>query len=365
MFAREKKAQEFTISNETILRIIAFVVGTGLIINFFESIRHPLTLIFVAFFLSLALNPAVATVSKKLRIKNRTKATALSYVIVVTILIGFFALVFPPLIRQTAQFVNDVPETLQSLKEDEGAVGEAVRRYNLEEQISEIANQWASDSSGVTGQAVSTANRVISNLFSIITVLILTFMMLSEGPKWLGLFWKQYPKDKSAHAKKLATKMHGVVTDYVNGQFLVSAIGAFFATLAILIATTVFNVDGINAIALGGIVFIFCLIPTIGTIIATFLVVLFCLFSSVPLAITMLIYFVVYQQIENATVQPYIQSRANELTPLLVFTAAIIGIGFGGILGAVIAIPAAGCAKVLIDDYLEQRRIEDKPKKNP
>ena len=67
------------------------------------------------------------------------------------------------------------------------------------------------------------------------------------------------------------------------------------------------------------------------------------------------------EQIENATVQPYIQSRASELTPLIVFISAILGIGFGGILGAIVAIPIAGCLKVLFDDYvLGQQNLDSK-----
>jgi predicted PurR-regulated permease PerM len=80
------------------------------------------------------------------------------------------------------------------------------------------------------------------------------------------------------------------------------------------------------------------------------------MFSSVPLAITMLVYFIVYQQIENVTIQPYFQSRKNDLSPMLVFIAALLGIGFGGLLGGFVAIPVAGCIKILLEDWLEDRK---------
>ena len=88
----------------------------------------------------------------------------------------------------------------------------------------------------------------------------------------------------------------------------------------------------------------------IGNPISAILVVLVCLLSSPQLALVMLIYFIVYQQIENATLQPYIQARQNELTPLLVFIAALIGISLAGILGAFAAIPVAACVKILLED---------------
>jgi predicted PurR-regulated permease PerM len=355
MFGRDNKKQELTISNNTILRIIGFGLATVLVVRIFENIVHPLTLIFVSIFLAIALNRSVNWVSKNLKTKSRTTATTIAYISVISVLIGFLALVVPPLTNQTREFVNDVPQTLRDLKEDEGFVGDMIRRYDLEEQVSQFASDWARDFSGVGGQAVSIANRVVSNIISIIVVLVLTFMMLIEGPKWMQAFWKQYPAPKRKHAQKIVAHMNSIVTNYVYGQMVVAAIGAAFAIVALFIATAIFNVDSVNAVALGGIVFLFSLIPMFGATIAAIIVSLFSLFASPALAITMAIYFIVYQQIENASIQPYIQSKGNELTPMLVFIAAIIGVSFGGILGAFVAIPTAGCIKVLIDEYLNNR----------
>lgn len=354
MFGRNNKTQEITISNNTLFRIIGFGIGTILALKFFENIVHPLTLIFVSFFLAMALNQAVNKVSKYLKKSSRAASTAIAYVAVLTVLIGFFVLVVPPLINQTREFINDVPQTISDLNESEGAVGNFVRHYELEGQITEFSNNWAKDFSTVGNQAVSVANRVVSNLISIITVLVLTFMMLIEGPRWMAAFWRQYPSSKRDHAQKIVKKMYGVVINYVNGQVVVAGIGAGFSIIALLISTTIFDVSSINAVAFGGIVFLFSLIPMFGATLAAAIVVLFSLFASIPLAIVMAIYFIVYQQVENVTIQPYIQSKGNELTPMLVFIAAILGIGFGGVLGAFLAIPAAGCLRIIVDDYLER-----------
>ncbi len=262
-------------------------------------------------------------------------------------------MVLPPLVSQTTHFIGEVPEILREQTESPGVFGDMVRRYNLDDQVSQFASNWADDFSSISNGAVSLANRIVSNLISIVTVFVLTFMMLVDGPNLLNTFWKRYPSSRRKHDQMIAHKMYKVVTGYVNGQVLVAAIGATIATIALIIATAIFDVDGVNAIALGGIIFLFALIPTIGTILGSVIVVLFCLFASLPLAITMGIFFIVYQQIENVSIQPYIQSRSNELSPLIVFMAAILGIGFGGALGAFVAIPVAGCIKVLLEDYLD------------
>jgi predicted PurR-regulated permease PerM len=92
---------------------------------------------------------------------------------------------------------------------------------------------------------------------------------------------------------------------------------------------------------------------TIGAIIVTAVA----LFHSVPTAITILAYYILYQQIENYVVQPRIQANATNMSALLVFVSVIIGGNFGGLLGALVAIPVAGCIRVLVLDYLEDRRI--------
>ena len=150
--------------------------------------------------------------------------------------------------------------------------------------------------------------------------------------------------------------MYVLVTRFVNAQVIVAVIAGLFAAVALTIASHVFGVS-VNPIALACLVVLFGIIPTIGNILAAVLVSVICLFTSAPLALTMLIYFIVYQQIENITIQPYVQSRNNDLTPMLVFIAALLGIGFGGLLGGFVAIPAAGCIKILVTDWLDDRKF--------
>jgi predicted PurR-regulated permease PerM len=162
------------------------------------------------------------------------------------------------------------------------------------------------------------------------------------------------PADKRERTRSIAHKMYKVVTGYVNGQVLIAAIAASFVMIAILIGNAVFDAS-VNAVAMAGIAFVFGLIPMFGNILGAAIIVLVSLFSSGGLAIAMAIYFLVYQQIENATLQPYIQSRSNQLTPLTVFVAAIVGVGIGGVLGALAAIPVAGCIRILIQEFYDKK----------
>lgn len=72
-------------------------------------------------------------------------------------------------------------------------------------------------------------------------------------------------------------------------------------------------------------------------------------------------FFIVYQQIENNVIQPYVQSRTLDISPLLVLVAVLVGIQLGGLLGGFLAIPTAACLKILAFDYIEHRNIENTP----
>jgi predicted PurR-regulated permease PerM len=342
-----------TVTNRTIVRAILWIVATILLYHFLGRISHGLILIFASFFLTLALNPVVSWMSRRLKIKSRLRATAAAYTALISVLAVFLALVIPPLVHQTRTFVSTVPDTVQSFQSQDSKLARAAKRYDLDQKISQGAKDFASHYSNFGSTLLNTGKRVAEALASVLAVLVMTFMMLVEGPTWLELFWGVMPPKNRDHHKKIANKMYKGVTGFVNGQVILALIAGFFAFLALEVASHIVHAD-VNPLALAGIVSVFGLIPLFGNPLAATIVVLACLINTVSLGLIMLIYFVVYFFIENHTFQPYIQGKLNELTALTVFIAAILGVGFGGLLGAIIAIPTASAIKVLVEDYFRR-----------
>lgn len=342
------------VSSEAIVRTLVIAIAVLIGVQFLGSVHRQLELVGMAAFLALALNPAVTYLSRHLRIKSRVRATGLAYLVVLTLLSSFLMLVVPPLVKQTNDFVRTIPSTVRSINDQDSATSRLIQRYHLQPQVDKFSHDLAGKLDNAPSLAVSAAGRVGGVVISILTILVLTFMMLVEGPQWLDRLWASTPSNKRKAYKDIAHRMYRVVTGYVNGQVLIATIAAAFALVAMLIASTVTHTY-INAVALAGIVFLFGLIPLIGNTLAAILVVIVCLFSSPSLALIMAIYFPIYQQIENASLQPIIQAKTNQLTPLLVFIAALVGAGFGGLLGAFVAIPAAGCLRILFEHLYGSR----------
>lgn len=356
IFNRDKNIN-VTITTSTIIEAVLIVTAVGFLIRFVHLIVWPLRLIVISAFLAMALNPAVSWLARNLKSKSRVRATALAYLLVVTVLIAFMLIVVPPVVQQVRQFGANIPTSVSEFEDQNTAMVGFINRYGLESLYADFVEAVRGNIQNITRQAVSTVAAIGSAIVSTITVLIMTFMMLVEGPAWFKWFWRVQTNDVE-RKKQLAAHMYRMVTGYVNGQLIIASIAAIVAFLALIITSRIFGVT-INAPALAIIVGVIGLIPMIGNTIAAAVVVLVCLFVSIPLALAMAAFFILYQQIENATFQPYVQSKYNDLTPLTVFVAAIIGVTVAGFLGALVAIPIAGCIRIYFLDYFA-RNIEPK-----
>ncbi|HVO86201.1 MAG TPA: AI-2E family transporter [Candidatus Binatia bacterium] len=350
--------ETINITNRTIIRTFLWVVVFILLYKFIGRVTHELTLIFASFFLALALNPVVSSMSRRLKIESRVRATAAAYLMVIALIALFFALVTPPLIRQTRTFISDVPQIVDSFQNQDTHYARLARRYKLDDKITTGAKDFANNYANYGSTVFDTGKRVAEAFVSIIVVVIMTFMMLVEGPKLLDSFFGLMPAGRRAHDKDLAHQMYRGVTGFVNGQVILGIIAGVFAFAALEIASHLTD-SSVNALAMAGIVAVFALIPLFGNPISTIIVVLVCLSTSASLALIMLIYFVVYFFIESHTIQPVIQSKLTNISPLIVFMAAIIGIGFAGFLGAIIAIPTANAIKILVEDQISKRGLKN------
>lgn len=343
------------------MRFWLVLIGFALAILAIYSARTALVLLFVAFFLALALNTPVHYLASRLPGRSRTLATAVAYIAIVASLGGFIFLAVPPIVEQTGKFIDTVPDLSAQAAEQWSGVGALIEKYHLEAQIDqavtsfqESTSEWAADAGR---NIVTGAGSVVSFAVSMFFVFVLTFLMLTEGPMWLKRAWGLYDNpDLMKRHRKLAHQMYRVVTGYVIGQLTVAAIGGICAGLAVFVLSFFFESPGNLALPTVAITAVLSLIPMFGATLAGGLVALLLAFNSVPAAIIYIVYFFIYQQIENNFISPVIQSRRLELSALTVLVAVTIGFYVFGILGSLISIPIAGSIKVLIDDYLEQAR---------
>jgi predicted PurR-regulated permease PerM len=358
MFGFGKKDKEMSvdlnISNRTVLRVLLLVVATMLGLAAVQKASHALLLIFTAFFLALALNAPVHWLAQRIpgkRRGSRTLATAISFLVIILVLGGFLASIVPPLVRQTNNFIKAAPGLIEDVKNEDGPIGQFVQRYDLQDEVQDLSDEVSDRLKNAGGVAVSTAGAVGTSIFTTLTILVLTFMMLIEGPRWMRLFKDIIPDEHQPRAERLAQGMYKVVKGYVNGQVVLAALAASLILPVLLI------LDVSYPAALFVVVFICGLIPMVGHTIGAVFVSFVALFTSPWAALIVLGYYFLYQQIENYLVQPRIQANATNMSPLLVFISVVVGVNFGGIFGGLVAIPVAGCLRIVALDYLHRKNI--------
>jgi predicted PurR-regulated permease PerM len=356
MFKRNKEKEVWVnISSRTILRVIIMVAASILLWIILRRTSHALILIFTAFFLALALNAPVHWLAQAIPGKkrgSRALATTISTVIVFILLASFFASIIPPLARQTNDFISAIPHIIREVHDKNSNFGKVITHYHLTSQVNNLGGELKSRLHTIASSAVSTIGHLTTSVFSVVAILVLTFMMLVEGPRWTQKINQELiPNQYQEHLSRLANEMYKVIKGYVNGQVVLAALAALLITPALFILHIGYP------LALAVLIFIFGLIPMVGHTLGAIVISIVALFHSPIAAIIILVYYLFYQQVENYVIQPRIQANTTDLSPLLVFMAIVIGISFDGLFGGLIAIPIAGCLRVLIIDYLETKHL--------
>ena len=354
------------IDTRTFVRFWLVVFGIGLAALLLYKAQIALIILGVSLFLSLALNGPVSLISKKLPGKSRVGATAIAYIAVIVILGAVLTLVVPAIIQQSAKVAQTVPAVVDTATHSWQGFRDFIQQYNLQDQldtalhsIQNSASAWAGD---VGKNVVSGIGSVFAGFAALILVLVLTFLMLIEGPEWLNRIWRLYnDKTRMKNHRRVVSRIYGVVSGYVMGQLTVSTIGATAAGLFVFILSFIFpQVDPNLAMPTAAITFVLSLIPMFGATIGGVLIAILLALNSIPAAMVYAIYFVVYQQIENNFISSHIQAKRIELTPLMVLGAVTIGLYMFGVVGGIIAIPIAGSVRILIEEFLDTRRHPEK-----
>lgn len=349
------------IDTKTFVRFWLVVIGFAFAILAIYSARTALIILGVACFLALALNAPVSWIARHLPGKSRVGGTAIAFILVIAVLGAFSFLVVPPIVQQTTKFVDTVPSLVENASKQWRGFGDVVNKYHLQPQVDQAVNsvkanstQWLADFSK---NIVSGVGSLLATLTSLLLVLVLSFLMLVEGPAWLRRLWGIYgDEDRMEYHRHLVRRMYGVVTGYVTGQLTVSAIGAAASGLTVFILSFIFPVPANLALPTVAIAFTLSLIPMFGATIGGLLITILLAFNNITAAIIFIIFFTVYQQIENNFISPTIQSRKLELSALAVLASVTVGLYVFGLAGGIISIPVAGCLKVLVEDYLARAK---------
>jgi predicted PurR-regulated permease PerM len=350
------------VDTKTFVRFWLVVISFGLVGFAVYKALPALVIIGISLFLAIALNPPVSYISQKLNNKSRVISTALAYIVVILLLGVIVFLVIPPVAEQTAKFIQTVPSMIDSVSTQYSVVKEVVDKYNIQPQFNEVISSIKASATNFASSfgmsLLSSIGSIVSLFANMVIVLVLTFLILVEGPTWMRRIWNLYGnQDRMSRHRATFKRMYSVVTGYVSGQLTVSAIDGVFSGLVVFILSLVIDVPANLVIPTIAIMFVLSLIPLFGATMGALFIGLVLAINSPIAAVIFIIYFLLYQQIENNFIAPKIQSKKLNLSPLIILVSIVIGIVLFGIIGGIISIPIAGCIKILIEDHFLKSKV--------
>jgi predicted PurR-regulated permease PerM len=326
--------------------LIGFLGGLGLLLAYgvyqgLSNAASMLVLIFVALFLAIGLNPAV----QKLRDWGMPRGFAVTTVALSILLLlcgGLFALV-PPLVTQTGEFIKELPDFVSSLQRNE-AIKDLIERYDLVERVQSVAN--AGTVTNALGGVLGGAQLLAGTIFNTLTVLVLTIYFMAAFDRIKESGYQLVPATRQRRVRLLTDEILAKVGAYMVGALAIAVVAGICTWIFALIVGLAYP------FALAVVVAICDLIPQIGATIGAVVVSIVGFATSVTAGIACVIFFVVYQQVENYLIYPTVMRRSVKVSDVAAVVAALLGVALFGVLGALVAIPMVAAVQLIIREVV-------------
>lgn len=346
--ANEEQGTSNQVPYKTIIATIGLVVIAYLSWLTIKQVVHIIELIVAAAFFAIALNPAVDFLQHKAKMRRSMAATVVFITGACALLLLIYVFVHP-LVNQTLDFIDHFPQMVQDAQNGKGTLGELVVRYDVDTWVEKNQDQIRDYITSSTGSVVDIASTVAATVVGVLTVLVLSFMMLLEGPQMLRGMVALFKPQRQERIKRLSRDGARAVSGYVTGNLLISFIAGMvtFATLSL---------TGVPfAVVLAVWVAFSDLIPLVGATLGAIPTISIAFLHSTEAGIVAFVVYVIYQQIENHILQPTIMAKTVKMNPLMVLISVLLGVQLAGLLGALFAIPAAAVIQVIARDLINER----------
>jgi predicted PurR-regulated permease PerM len=311
----------------------------------------------IALFLAAVLNPAVNWLQRRHRLMKRPLAIGLTYLGVLVALLLVVGIFVPVLVDQINGFIKFVStaanapegptEYIKGLAKDNG-LGGLVQRFS--DQLDELRKQLGGVLQNLLSSSGQIALGVAEMIAALATVLTLTFFLILGSERYVDAGVGLFPERHRPLVRRLLSQSAGAISGYITGNLAISVICGITTFIVLLILGMPY------AAPLALLVAVLDLIPLVGATLGGALLVIVGLFVEPWKAVVLLVYIVVYQQVEGSVLQPLVYSKAVQLNGLVILIALLVGGQLLGIPGALLAIPVAEIIRIVVTELLAYRR---------
>jgi len=341
-------------SARVVLRTVLIVVLVVISLWLIYLLRQPLTWIFIAGFLAIALSGPVDWLHRRTR--RRGLSIALVYLGLILFPVLLAAILVPPVVTELNNLINKLPGYAGDLQ-DFVERNETLRRLEEDYNITAELQKQASSLTGRVGDAAGILSDIglglVNSIFAGVSIIILSLFMIGSGRGWLDWIADRQDPERAIWMKRLYDRIGRAVGNYVAGALGQALIAGVLAYIVLLVLGVPY------AGSLAVLIFLLDLVPLVGATLGAIIVGIITVFNDFPtVTIIWVIWSVVYQQVENSVIQPRIQAKAVAVHPFVVLTSVLFGSTLFGVLGALLAIPIAASIQIAVIEYNNLRRPE-------
>lgn len=325
----------------TIIATVGIVVLTVVLVAIVMAAIRIIAWVVVGGFFAVVLAPLVRRLQDRL---GGRRSVAIAIVVSATLagVIGSMVVFILPFRTQLVSIVTDLPGTVQDAADGRGPVGELVDRLGLVDYVHEHETELEKTVDDLTGSPFEMAQRAVGWILTFVTITLITVLLLSQASNLGAAALELVPYRRRDSVRRASVDAARAVSGYMVGNLLISLVAgttAFVLLLALGVP---------NSLVLALLVAFADLIPLVGATLGAAVCVLAAFVHEPRAGVIAVVFFVVYQQIENYVIYPAVMARTVKVNPLVVLLSVLVGVELFGIVGALLAVPVSGALQVAV-----------------
>ncbi|MDP3993955.1 MAG: AI-2E family transporter [Candidatus Doudnabacteria bacterium] len=334
-----------SISTSSLIKIIL----VALLLILLYTVRELLLVLLVSIVVASAMDPLVDWLFNKAKFP-RGLSVMLVYLIFLGIVAMTFYFIIPPMVSQFSQLAG----RLEGFQDE--ISGRATNLANILDQLG-ISNSFSAlgqNFARFTSNFLQTTAGVFSGLVEFVAILAISFYLVSSGDGMKNFVKTLVPAKHQDRAVALTHRIQRKIGGWLLGQLILSG----FIFIFTFVGLTILGVK--YALALALLAGLLEIVPYLGPILSAIPAIFVAFVQSPPLALFVLILYVVVQQAENHILVPKIMGRAIGVSPVIILVAVLLGFKIAGILGMLLAVPVVAGLQVIISDYTasKEQKVE-------
>jgi len=335
----------------TIIAVVGVLLATYILLVLVLATVRIIAWVAIAGFFAIVLAPLVRRVQARVG-DRRTVATGIVVFTTLGTIAGTITLFILPVRKQLVDILTDLPGTVHDAADGKGPIGNLVKKLHIESYVQHNETKLAKAAARLNESTFDTATTVLSATLAFVTITLITFLFLSQAEAMGRAATSLIPHRRRASVRRIAVEAAGAVSGYVIGNLLVSLVAGVAAF------TCLVSLGVPSPVVLALFVAFADLLPLIGATLGAAVGVLAAYLYSPTAGLVSLIFFVVYQQVENGLIYPWIMARKVNVNPLVIILSVLVGVELFGILGALLAVPASGALQVIIKSARQEYQRE-------